>query len=134
MIWGIKLKNLVVNNMPKFSIKDRIKSFGYAFNGIVTLLKNEHNAWIHVFAVLLTTSAGFYFKITSIEWIILILCFGLVLAAEAFNSSIEALANKVEPNKDPLIKNTKDLAAGAVLILSIASLIIGLIIFIPYFS
>ena len=65
------------------------------------------------------------------EWIIITLCIGLVLAAEAVNSAIEALADRVSAEYDEAIKRTKDLAAGAVLLLAIASAIVGLIIFLP---
>lgn len=65
------------------------------------------------------------------EWIVVTLCIGLVLAAEAVNSAIEALADRVSPEYDEAIKRTKDLAAGAVLLLAIAVAITGLIIFLP---
>lgn len=117
--------------MPKFSIKSRIKSFGFAINGIALLIKNEHNAWIHLLAILLVSALGFLLQINSFEWITLVFCFGIVLMAEGFNSAIEALANKVSPEKDPQIKITKDIAAGAVLITAIMAAIIGSIIFIP---
>lgn len=117
--------------MPKFSIKGRIKSFKHALNGIWEMFKNEPNSWIHALAVLVVSFLGFVYQVNSYEWIIIVLCFGIVLAAEAFNSSIEALSDKVELKKDPMIKKIKDLAAGAVLIVSISSAIVGLIIFVP---
>lgn len=117
--------------MDKFSIKDRQKSFTHAFNGIRLLFKHEHNSWIHLLAVALITIAGFYFDIAAYEWIAVILCFGIVLMAEAFNSSIEALADKVTLEKDPQIKVTKDIAAGAVLLAAIMAIIVACIIFIP---
>ena len=64
-------------------LKKRIKSFGYAFQGIASLLKKEHNAWIHCLAIVVVTFAGLYFDITRTEWCIVCLCFGMVLAAEA---------------------------------------------------
>lgn len=117
--------------MAKFSIKERLKSFTFAFNGIRLLVKNEHNFRIHLFATVITTTAGYIFKLNSWEWVSIVFCFGIVLMAEGFNSAIEALANKVSPEKDPLIKQTKDIAAGAVLMVSIMALIIACIIFIP---
>ena len=65
------------------------------------------------------------------EWIAVILCIGAVLAAEGVNSAIEALCDKVSPEYDEAIKHTKDLAAGAVLILAVMSIIVGLLIFVP---
>ena len=117
--------------MSKFSITDRVKSFKYAFNGIWLLIKNEHNAQIHLFAIIVTTALSFYLKISANEWITVIFCFGIVLMAEGFNSAIEALANKVSPEIHPQIKTTKDIAAGAVLISAIMALIIACIIFVP---
>ena len=117
--------------MEKFSIKDRIKSFGFAFEGIAALIKTEHNFWIHLVAILVTTSAGFFFSLAPWEWVSVVFCFGVVLLAEAFNSSIEVLSNRVSTEINPLIKQTKDMAAGAVLIATIMAVIIGCIIFIP---
>jgi len=113
----------------KFSFKKRINSFGYAFNGLWLLIKDEHNARIHLFFAILIIAAGFYFKITSTEWLILILTIAFVFVAELFNSAIEALADKISEEKHPLIKKAKDMAAGGVLFAAIISVIVGLIIF-----
>ena len=74
---------------------------------------------------------GIGLKISTTEWIAVTGCIGLVLMAEGFNSSIEALCDKVSPEMDPLIGHSKDLAAGAVLIAAIAAAVIGMIIFLP---
>lgn len=113
-------------------LEKRIKSFGYAFKGIASLLKKEHNAWIHCSAIVLVTCAGFYFSITPTEWCIVVLCFGLVLAAEGFNTAIERLVDLVSPDFHPVAGDVKDVAAGAVLICAIAAAIVGLIVFVPY--
>lgn len=115
-----------------FNIKDRLRSFKYAGKGIYILLREEHNAWIHCLAILVVTIAGFYFDITKSEWIAVLFCFGLVLAAEAINTSIEKLVDLVSPERNPLAGDVKDLAAGAVLICAFVAAIIGGIIFIPY--
>lgn len=114
-------------------LKKRIKSFGYAFKGIASLLKKEHNAWIHCLAIVVVTLAGIHFSITRTEWCIVCLCFGMVLAAEGFNTAIERLVDLVSPDFHPIAGDVKDVAAGAVLICAIAAAIIGMIIFIPYF-
>lgn len=113
-------------------LKKRIKSFGYAFKGIASLLKKEHNAWIHCLAIVVVTSLGFYYHITPTEWCIVLLCFGMVLAAEGFNTAIERLVDLVSPERHPVAGDVKDVAAGAVLICAIAAAIIGFIIFLPY--
>lgn len=114
-------------------LRKRIKSFGYAFKGIASLLKREHNAWIHCIAIIMVTLAGLHFCITRTEWCIVCLCFGMVLAAEGFNTAIERLVDLVSPDFHPVAGDVKDVAAGAVLICAIAAAIIGMIIFIPYF-
>lgn len=114
-----------------FTLRKRLRSFKFAFNGIKLLITKEHNAWIHCFAAVCTVIAGFYFDISSSEWIAVVFAIGTVLAAEAVNSSIEAIADLVSPGYNEAIKRTKDLAAGAVLILAISAAIVGLIIFIP---
>lgn len=113
-------------------LRKRIRSFGYAFKGIASLLKKEHNAWIHCMTIVVVTSAGFHFHITPTEWCIVVLCFGIVLAAEGFNTAIERLVDLVSPGFHPIAGDVKDVAAGAVLICAIAAAIIGGIIFIPY--
>ena len=115
-------------------LKKRAKSFVYAFQGLGSFLKKEHNAWIHCLAIVTVSCCGFYFQITSTEWCIILLCFGVVLAAEAFNTAIERLVNLVSPNFHPIAGDVKDIAAGAVLICAIAAAIIGIIIFFPYFA
>ena len=115
----------------KFSIRKRLKSFKYAFNGLKILLIEEHNSWIHIFASLCVVIAGFVFKISIYEWIAVIFAIGLVMALEIFNSAIENIADFVSPEKQEKIKRIKDLSAAGVLIGAITALIIGLIIFIP---
>lgn len=114
-----------------FTLQKRLKSFRFAFNGIRLLITQEHNAWIHCFAAVCVIIAGFLTGLSTTEWIAIVFAIGSVLAAEAVNSSIEALADLVSPGYNEAIKRTKDLAAGAVLILAIAAAIVGLIIFIP---
>lgn len=116
----------------KFSIRKRLQSFGYAFDGIKTLLRDEHNSRIHLFAMCAVVVFGFIFRITATEWCIVALCCGGVLMAEAMNSAIEALADLVSPEFHPLIKKAKDVGAAGVLMMAIAAATAGLIIFLPY--
>ncbi len=117
--------------MKKFSILKRLQSFIHAFNGIILLFKNEHNAWIHGLLTICAIGLGFYFDISQLEWIAIILSIGIVLAAEAFNTAIEQIANFIQPEQDQRIKSIKDLAAGAVLLTAISAFLVGLIIFLP---
>lgn len=114
-----------------FTFRKRIKSFQYAFNGIKLLITKEHNAWIHCFAAICVLIAGALLGLSRMEWVAVVIVIGAVLTAEAVNSSIEALADLVSPEYNEAIKRTKDLAAGAVLLMAIAAAIVGLIIFIP---
>lgn len=115
----------------KFSLKARAKSFRYAFSGIYTLIKNEHNARIHLCVTIGVLFSGFFFELSAAEWINFIFAIGLVFSAEAFNSAIEYLSDLVSPEYHPLVKKAKDVAAAAVLLTAIAAALIGLIIFVP---
>ncbi len=118
--------------MEKFSMKKRLKSFVYAWKGIRSFICREHNAWIHCIVMAAVIAAGFFFQITRGEWIAVVLCFGLVLAAEGFNTAIERLVNLVSPQQHPVAGDVKDIAAGAVLVCAVVAATVGLIIFIPY--
>ena len=115
----------------KFSWKKRIRSFRYAFAGILRLVRTEHNARIHCVAAVCTIVSGILFGISATEWIAVAICIGGVLAAEGFNSAIEALADRITAERDEAIKHAKDLAAGAVLLFVAGAVAAGLIIFIP---
>lgn len=113
-------------------LKARIRSFKYAFRGIGNLF-DQPNARIHAVVAVIVIACGFWLDICSWEWVAVAIAIGGVLMAEAFNSAIEALADKVSPDYDPLIKKAKDLAAGAVLLFVIGVVAAGLIIFLPKF-
>lgn len=114
-----------------FSPKKRVRSFGYAFHGIYNMLRSQHNFWIQITLGTLAVVMGFALEISRGEWMILALTIGVVLAAETFNSAIESLTDLVQPEQDPRAGWIKDLAAGAVLITAIASVVVGLLIFVP---
>ena len=115
----------------KFSIRKRISSVTYAWRGLCLFFKNTHNAWVQVFFGLLVVYLGFLLNISSTEWALIILSIGLVFVAEAFNTAIEIDIDLTSPEYHPYARDTKDVAAGAVLIMSTIALIIGLIIFLP---
>lgn len=115
----------------QFSIRKRLLSFKYAFNGIIYLIKSQQNAWIHLCAAGIVITAGFYFSVSITEWIILTLTIGMVFSAEAINTAIEIIMDKISPDLDKTTGRIKDIAAGAVLIAAIAALIVGGLIFIP---
>ena len=115
----------------KFSWRARLKSFKYAWQGFKALLRYEHNARIHCVAAFAVIIAGFLFRISAAEWLAIVLCIGLVISAEAMNSAVEALADRITTDHDPLIGRAKDLGATAVTILALVSVVVALIIFIP---
>ncbi|MDR2146128.1 MAG: diacylglycerol kinase family protein [Tannerella sp.] len=115
----------------KDSLRRRFKSFKYAFNGMKILFREEPNAKIHVFISVGVLVAGFVFRISAGEWMAVLLCIGWVIALEALNSAIENISDFVSPEKHEMIKKIKDLAAGAVLLGVIVSVIVGLIVFLP---
>jgi len=125
------------NNRPdkgqseKFSLAKRLASFCYAFNGLIILIKEEHNARIHLFTACCVVIAGIIFHISTKEWIVVIYCIGWVFVLEMINSVIENLADLISEENNPTIKKLKDLSAGAVLVAAIASAVIGLFIFLP---
>ena len=108
------------------------ESFGYAFEGIWTGIRNERNMKIHCLAIIFVTLAGTLFQISAVEWCICLLLFGLVAALELVNTAVEAVVDLVTEEKKPLAKIAKDTSAGAVLFAAIISVIIGCIIFLPY--
>jgi diacylglycerol kinase (ATP) len=114
-----------------FTLRKRLESFKYAFNGIKTLLAGEANARIHSIATVVVVAAGFLFDLTFTEWIAVVIVIGAVFATEALNTAIERLADVVSPGYHETIKQVKDLSAGAVLFMSIAAAIVGVIIFLP---
>ena len=115
----------------KFSILKQLKSFGFAFNGLKILIKEEHNSRIHLFATVCVLIAAFVFEISKAEWLAVIFAIGFVFALEIINSAIENIADFVSPEKHVLIKKIKDLAAAGVLVSAMTALIVGLIIFLP---
>lgn len=112
-------------------IKELLLSFKYAIEGILQTIKSERNMKIHIFMMVLVIIFGIVFKISVFEWIICITLFSIVIGAELFNTAIENTVDIIMPQKNDKAKIAKDASAGAVLVLSIGSAVIGLIIFIP---
>lgn len=115
----------------KFSISSRKKSFGFAFNGLKLFFRTQHNSWIHLLAAVLVIIAGIIFNLSIGEWCLISLAIGLVILAEAFNTSIEFLTDLVSPGYNEKAGQVKDLAAAAVLVAAITAVVIGLLVFLP---
>ena len=115
----------------KTKTKKLINSFKYAIEGIISSFKTEQNMKIHIFIMILVIILGIVLKLSALEWIILTIVVALVISAELFNTTIETVVDMITKEKNEKAKLAKDVAAGAVLVLAIGSVIIGLIIFIP---
>lgn len=112
-------------------VANRIKSVGYAFKGAIILLNKEASVKVQFTIALFVTAAGFFFDISSNEWISQLLAIGLVMSMEGINTAIEEMANFIHPEHHNKIGLIKDIAAGAVFFSSIFAIIIGLIIYLP---
>lgn len=119
-----------MNNKP-FSVKDRIKSFIFAFNGLKLFFISEHNGRIHLVAAIIAVGISFYLHLSTFEWIAILAVIAAVFIAEILNTAIEKLADVVTIERHPKIKIVKDLAAAAVLVSAILALLVGGLIFIP---
>ncbi|MBD8389057.1 diacylglycerol kinase [Dysgonomonas sp. BGC7] len=115
----------------KFSFKKRSKSAIYALSGLKTLFLEEHNSRIHVVITILVIAAGILLDISLTEWLVVSLLVGLVFGLEIMNSAIENLCDYISPQWHEAIKKIKDLAAAAVFVASVISVICGAIIFLP---
>jgi diacylglycerol kinase len=108
-----------------------IRGFGYAFNGVWHAAASQLNFRVHLVAAVIAAYGGWALGVSPDEWLWIILCIGLVLAAELFNTAIEFLTDLVSPEHNKKAGLVKDMAAGAVLITAVCALMIGLIIFVP---
>ncbi|WP_459211843.1 diacylglycerol kinase [Aquimarina rhabdastrellae] len=113
-------------------IKGRIRGCGYAMKGALLLLKTEASIQVQAGIGIVMTIAGFYYDITTTEWIMQIFAIGLIMSMEGMNTAAEAIADFVHPDFHNKIGVIKDVAAGAVFIAAITAVIIGFIIYIPY--
>ena len=118
--------------MDSFTFSGRIRSVKFAIDGIVLMLRSQHNAWVHFAATISVVIAGGFFGITSVQWVAVIVAIVLVWVAEGLNTALELLCDVTTPEFHPIVKQAKDVSAGAVLISAIGALIIGLIVFVPY--
>lgn len=114
-----------------FSLADRARSFGHAGRGLSLFFRTTHNSWIHLLLLACALIGGIYFGISRSEWLALIVTAALVLSAEAFNTAIEIDIDLTSPEYHPFARDTKDVAAAAVLITAIAALFVALLIFGP---
>src|SRR6478735_6308269 len=103
----------------------------FAMQGMKQFFSRDRNGQIQIVIGITAIILGFTVSLTSFQWLFVLFCIGLVISLEMINSAIERFCDLVTTDFHPGIKVIKDVAAGAVLVASITSLVIGLIIFIP---
>jgi len=113
-------------------LRKKVLNFRYALKGLEIAWREEFNFQVQIFFAIAAPLLGWYLNISTIEFLIVILMIGLVLTAELFNTALEELCDKFQPEHDPHIGKIKDLAAAAVLVSSLTALIVGFIIYMPY--
>lgn len=115
-----------------FSLKGRVQSFKYAINGLSLMLRSQHNAWLHAVATFGVLVLGLICGLSCGEWCWLVLAIMAVWTAEAMNTALEFLADVASPEFHPLVEKAKDVAAGAVLLSALGSLVIALLVLGPH--
>ena len=115
-------------------VKGRLKSITYAFKGALKLITTEHSVMVQFSLGIFISLAGFYFGITATQWLFQTLAIGLVMSVEGLNTAIEKIADFIHPDYHERIGFIKDIAAGAVFFAAITAIVIGLIIYVPYFT
>ncbi|SHI41229.1 undecaprenol kinase [Hymenobacter daecheongensis DSM 21074] len=112
-------------------LRRRIASFGHAFRGVAAALRTEVHLRFHAAATAAAVGLGFCLGITRLEWALVALAIGVVWSAELLNTAVEALTDLVSPEYHALAGRAKDVAAGAVLVVAVAALVVGLLVFGP---
>jgi diacylglycerol kinase (ATP) len=121
------------NHVPRpFEFTGRIRSFRYAVTGVIRMMRCQHNAWIHFVVTVGVVATGLFFQLSRGEWCWIVLAIAIVWTAEALDTAFEFLAEPASPNFSPIVRDAKDVAAGAVLITAIAAVISGGIVFWPH--
>jgi diacylglycerol kinase (ATP) len=121
-----------LDSAEEFSLMRRARSFVHAWRGVVLFFRTTPNAWIESIIFLSVAVLGYYMSITHVEWLVLFFAFGMVLVAEAFNTAIEIDINLTSPEFHPYARDTKDVAAGAVLIAACIAVCCAVLIFAPH--
>jgi len=110
----------------------RLRSVLCAIKGIGVMLRSQHNAWIHAAATVVVCAAGLFFGLSTSEWCWIVLAIVAVWTAEALNTAFEFLTDVASPSFHPVAGRAKDVAAGAVLISALGSVVIGVLVLGPH--
>ena len=120
-----------LSEKKRFSIVARARSFKHAIRGVCVIFRTQHNAWVHAVAGIAVIVLGFLLRISHMEWGLIILSIAAVLAAEGFNTALEIDIDLTSPEEHPYARDTKDVAAGAVLLTTAGAIAVGLLVFVP---
>lgn len=112
-------------------LKDRVRNFGYAFEGVYVFFRTEVHAKIHLVATAVVLVVALLLELSKTEWLFVFLAVFLVLITEMINSCIERTMNLIKTEYDPRIKIIKDMAAGFVLLAAIFAIIVAGVIVVP---
>lgn len=110
-----------------------MKRFKYAFQGLLVLFNKDKKFLIHIICACFAILLSFYLKINIVEWFLIIIAIGFVLTFEAMNTALEYVVDLITDEYHELAKKAKDTAAASVMLASLIALVIGLIVFLPYF-
>jgi diacylglycerol kinase (ATP) len=113
------------------SVTGRVRSVQHALRGVWTMLRSQHNAWLHLGATVVVAGAGLAVRLTLVEWCLIVLAVVSVWTAEALNTALEFLCDVASPDFHPLVQKSKNVAAGGVLITALGALAVGLLVFGP---
>lgn len=123
--------NKKISEKKRFSLVARLQSSDDALRGLGVFIRTCHHLWVEIFFIILGVYLGFVLHLSNIEWVLVVLSFGLIVIAEAFNTAIEIDMDLTSPNYHPYARDTKDVAAGAVSLAVVVAGIMGLLIFGP---
>jgi diacylglycerol kinase len=110
------------------------RSFGYAFEGLATVVRSQPNFWVHVAAAVAALGLGVWLRLSPVELALLVLTCALVLVAESINTALESMCDLVSLEYHPLIKRAKDVSAAAVLMAALAAVVVAVLLFGPPMS
>ena len=127
IIKSLHLKKKLMN-----FFQNRFRAFGFAFAGLASAFRNETHVRLHALAIVIVTALGCWLSVSVTAWFMLLTCITLVVCLELVNSALERLCNLVSRDQKPAIKYIKDVAAAAVLVSCIFSLIVAVMVFKPY--
>jgi len=126
-------KNMQEGKFKKKSFKRFLHSFKFSFEGIIYAVYNEVNIFVMIIMAIIAILLGIILKISYVECLVVVLLIGVILSLELVNTAIEAVVDLVTSDKKPLAKVAKDCASGAVSIMSVVAVILGVMIYLPKF-